>query len=126
MPAEKIQKFDFGELEYHSCYVIGRINPAVRVTTEITKTVLLSIKERFGRKKMVYISDREMGRDIDVTVYKLIDHKKMVGIALVSSNREVLVLSAGLEQAAYAGSFGVFNTLDSAISWAQSFVEEHD
>jgi hypothetical protein len=126
MDLVKTEDFHFGKLEYFSCYVIGTINHNTMVNTEVAKSILNAIKAHFGKNKVVYISNRELSHDVDLSVYKLIDPKKMVGIAIVSSQREELITSATMEQAHYKGSFGVFNTLDSAISWAQSFIEDED
>ncbi|BAO54502.1 hypothetical protein [Nonlabens marinus] len=122
----KVDQFDFGQLEYYSCFVIGKIDPNVVVDDNVAKVLLNSSKKYFGKNKYVYISDREIGHNVDLSVYKYVDAKRVIGIAIVSSHREELIVSAGKEQAAYSGSFGVFNTMDSAISWAESLVEGQD
>jgi len=124
MKPVQVDKLKFGQLEYYSCFVIGKINPGVIVDTKMAKVIVEKTKEYFGKNKFVYISDREFGHTVDVSAYKVVDHKKMIAIALVSSHREELIVAASEEQAMYAGSFGVFNTLDSAISWAKSFMDE--
>ncbi|SCY27331.1 hypothetical protein SAMN05192588_1988 [Nonlabens sp. Hel1_33_55] len=126
MSPVEVQQFDFGKLEYYDNYVISSILPNTQVTTSIAKTILTSVKDHFGNKKMVYISNREFGYDVDVSIYKLVNSKKMVAIAIVSSKREEIVVKAAKEQEVYKGSFGVFNSIESAVSWAQSFVTEHD
>jgi len=122
----KVEDYEFGKIEYHDCFVVGTIHAQTNVDTKIAKIILHAIKEHYGKQKMVYISNREFGHGVDLSIYKLIDAKRMVGIALVSSHKEELISSASEEQALYSGSFGVFNTLDSAVSWAQSFVEIDD
>ena len=122
----QVDKFEFGQLEYYSCFVIGKIDPDVVVDNKVAKKLLESSKRYFGKRKYVYISDREFGHKVDLSAYKYVDAKRVVGIALVSSQREELIVTAGQEQAAYSGSFGVFNTLESAVSWAYSFMEEED
>ncbi len=124
MPPLKIQEFDFGRIEFYDSYAIGKIKSNRVVDTTVARSVLNALKEHYGKRKMVYISDREFGHSVDLSVYKLIDSRKMVAIAIVSSNKEEVINTAGREQAVYSGSFGVFNTMDSAVSWAQSFVEE--
>lgn len=122
----KVQEFHFGRLEYHDCYAIGILNHNTKVDTAISKTILSALKERYGKKKIVYISDRELTHEVDPAVYKFIDHKTLVAIAVVSSKREEAVISASQEQAVYKGSFGVFNTLESAVSWAKSFIDQEN
>lgn len=126
MSPEKVQKFEFGKLEYYDNYVISSILPNTNVTTSIAKTIITSVKDYFGNKKIVYISNREFGYDVDVSVYKMVNPKRMVAIAIVTSKREEIILAAAKEQEAYKGSFGVFNSIDSAVSWAQSFIEDHE
>ncbi|KQC32063.1 hypothetical protein AAU57_01030 [Nonlabens sp. YIK11] len=126
MSQVEVKKFDFGQMEFHDNYVISTILPNTMVTTSIAKTILTSIKDHFGSKKMVYISNREFGHEVDLSVYKMVNPKKMVAIAMVSSQREELVRSVGKEQEVYSGSFGVFNSIDSAVSWAKSFLEEQE
>lgn len=126
MAPVKVDTFDFGKLEYFSSYVIGRILPEVGIDNKIAKEILSSMKSHFGKKKFVYITEREFDRNVDLSVYKMIDARRMIGIALVSSKREELITTASKEQAAYSGSFGVFNTIESAVSWALSFVEEKE
>lgn len=126
MESVTIQKFEFGQLEFHYCYVIGTIDPDVEVNTDVAKVIIGHTKEHYGKRQFVYISDREFGHKVHISAYKLVDPKKMVGIALVSSHKEELIVSASEEQAVYSGSFGVFNNLDSAVSWAQSFLEQEE
>lgn len=126
MAPVKVDTFDFGKLEYFSAYVIGRFSPDVVIDNHVASKILSSLKSHFGKNKYVYISDRELSRNVDLSVYKMVDARRMIGIALVSSKREELITTASKEQAAYSGSFGVFNTIESAVSWALSFVEEKE
>ena len=126
MQPQKIIEQDFGVIEFHDSYAIGRIDPAFKVDTRVAKAILQAVNQHFGKRKMVYISDRELSHDVDTSVYRYIDYKKMIGIAIVSSKREEAISSASKEQAVYKGSFGVFHTMDSAVSWAKSVVEDHN
>ncbi len=126
MSLVKTDSHDFGVIEFYECYAIGKIHQDTIVNSEIAKTILSSIKDHYGKRPMVYISDREFGHGVDLSVYKLIDHKKIVGIAIVSSHKEEIIITASAEQALYGGSFCVFNTLDSAVSWAKSFIESDE
>ncbi|PRP67453.1 thymidylate synthase [Nonlabens agnitus] len=126
MSQVEVKKFDFGQIEFYDNYVISTLLPNTTVTTSIAKAILTSIKDHFGNKKMVYISNREFGHEVDLSVYKMVNPKKMVGIAMVSSQREELVRSVSKEQEVYSGSFGVFNSIESAVSWAKSFLEEQE
>ncbi|WP_194851862.1 thymidylate synthase [Nonlabens antarcticus] len=124
MKPEFIQTLEFGTLQYYRNYVIGTVNADVVVDDVTGKIIIDAVKQHFGKRPMVYISNREFGREVDLSVYKLIDPKKMIAIAIVSAHRESIIPTAGKEQAAYKGSFGVFKSLDSAVSWAESFIIE--
>jgi hypothetical protein len=122
--AVKVKEYEFGTIEYYQHYVIGRIKSEFPVDTKVAKTILIDLKQHYKKSKYVYISDREFGHKVDLSVYKLVDSKRLIAIALVSSHREELIIDAGKEQALYSGSFGVFKTVESAVSWALSFVED--
>ena len=79
------------------------------------------IHEYYRGKKVVYISNRPIFRDIDSSIYKLINPKKLIGIAIVGKGQK-LREQASIEQSMYSGSFSFFENMNSAISWAKSFV----
>lgn len=101
-------------------YVIGNLNPEVKVTNAIAIQMLDDINKHFGNGKIVFISNREFGNEVDPKVYKLVNPATMIGIAIVGSTQEQKI-QAAIEQSLYGGSFGYFNTLESAVVWAKSF-----
>lgn len=115
-------EYDFGNLYCFENYAVGDLKDNATVDTTTAKAILKDIAEYYAGAKMVYISNREFPHDVDPKVYKLVDYKKMVGIAIVAVGEHQKVQAAS-EQALYKGSFGFFSTLESAISWSQSFVQ---
>jgi hypothetical protein len=111
--------YSFGEIICYDNYVIGRLNMDTIVNTEIATTILTDINAHYGNQSIVYISNREFGLNVDPSVYKLVDPKRIVGIAIVAKG-VVMRKQAALEQTRYSGSFGFFNSMESAISWAHS------
>ena len=126
MQLTQVLKFEFGSLELYDNYVIGKIIPGSYINQDAAKKLLQAIKDHYGKRGIVYISQREFSVDLDLSIYKLVDPKRIVGVAIVSSKKEEIVLTASQEQALYAGSFGLFSNLDSAISWAKSFVQDDE
>ena len=115
-------EYGFGTVFCFDHYVIGDLLGNAVVNTAIAKTILQDIKDFYGNNRIVYISNRQFSRSVDPVVYKLVDQKKLIGIAIVAEGKQQRSQAAS-EQALYSGSFGFFSNLESAISWAQSFVK---
>ncbi len=114
--------YPFGKVYCYENYVIGNINESIKkVDTAIAKKILEDIHNYYSGKKIVYISNRSFSHDIDPSVYKLVNPKKLIGIAIVGKGQKQRD-QASSEQPLYSGSFGFFENMDSAISWAQSFL----
>jgi hypothetical protein len=116
-------RYPFGDIYCYDHYVIGKISSGVFVNNEIAKRILTDINKHYGKQKFVFVSNREFENKIDLSVYKLIDAKTMVGIAVVGTTNEQKVQAAS-EQSIYSGSFSYFNNLESAIAWAESFAKD--
>jgi hypothetical protein len=106
-------------------YVIGHLHSGVIVNNEIAMRMLTDINDYYGKQKIVFISNREFGHEVDAKVYQLVNAKTMVGIAIVGTTQEQKI-QAATEQSLYSGSFGFFNNMESAISWADSFTHDED
>ncbi len=114
--------YPFGSMYCYNNYVIGKLNPGVTVDSEIAMRILTDINDCYGKEKIVFISNREFGHQVDPSVYKLVNTKTMVGIAIVGTTHEQRIQAAS-EQSLYNGSFGYFNNLESAVAWAESFTK---
>ncbi len=122
--SDYIKKFDysFGVVYYYENYVIADLKENAKVDNAVSKMILRDIHEFYKSTKVVYISNRQFLYDIDPSVYKLINPKKLIGIAIVGKGSEIRK-RASVEQSLYSGSFSFFENMDSAISWAKSFVK---
>lgn len=109
---------------YYTTFVLGKINPDHIVTTTVAKTILKDINAYYDNKKVVLISNREINHRMDLSIYKLVNPKKIIGIAIVSKEQNS-VAQAIKEQKLYHGSFGLFKNMSSAIAWAQLLVAQH-
>ena len=114
--------YDFGTVYCFENYVVGNINALTLVDTTIVKIILKDIQKFYHDSNIVYISDRQFFYEVDPSVYKLANSKKLAGIAIVGSGKKQRA-QASNEQALYSGSFSFFENMDSAISWAQSFIK---
>jgi hypothetical protein len=119
---DHLQKFEytFGVMYCYDYYVVGKLNYGINVDNEIATRMLTDINRHFGKNKIVFISNREFGHQVDPKVYKLVNAKTMIGIAIVGTTQEQKI-QAATEQSLYGGSFGYFNNLESAVEWAKSF-----
>ena len=113
-------EYDFGQLYCFDHYVISKLNHSSLVTLEVANQILGDIKDFYGKNKIVYISNRELTHDVDPAVYHLINSKTIIGIAIVGKEPEQR-LQAVSEQLLYKGSFGYFDSIPSAESWAMTF-----
>lgn len=119
------KQYDFGTIFYYSCYVVSKINLEYLVDTPTAARILSDIDRFYQNQKFVYISNREIDHNVDLSVYKLVNPKKLIGIAIVCKERSKIKHVAA-EQKLYDGSFGFFKNMSSAIAWAQLLVEEHN
>lgn len=113
-------EYPFGIIYCYDSYVIGQLNPDTVVTNEIAQRMLTDINNHYQKKKIVFISNRELGHSVDPKVYKLVDLKTTIGIAIVGKTKEQKI-QATTEQSLYNGSFGFFDNMESAVEWAKSF-----
>ncbi|MGJ8683593.1 MAG: thymidylate synthase [Nonlabens sp.] len=113
-------QYEFGNLYCFDNYVIGIINDGINVNSEIARQILKDLNAHFHSKPYVYISNRAFAHDIDLDVYKLVNPKKLIGIAIVSPH-ENEIERAVEEQSLYSGSFGLFKNIESAVAWAITF-----
>lgn len=98
------------------------MKPDTVISTDIAKIILKDVHDFYGSNGVVYISNRNISFKIDPGNYKLVNAKKLIGIAIVGYGEEVRN-QAFMEQSLYPGSFGFFDNLESAVSWAQSFAK---
>ncbi|WP_298950152.1 thymidylate synthase [uncultured Nonlabens sp.] len=116
--------YSFGKIYCYNNYVVSHLHTDVVVNNEIATSILRDLKEFYGKDKIVFISNREFGHGVDPKVYKLVNPKMIVGIAIIGTSKEQKMQAAS-EQSLYNGSFGYFNNVASAIEWASSFAPEN-
>ena len=121
---KNVFNYSFGKMYCYDNYVVSQLQTDVIVNNEIASSILHDINEFYGKNKIVFISNREFGHAVEPKVYKLVNPKIIVGIAIIGTSKEQKIQAAN-EQSLYSGSFGYFNNVASAIEWASSFAPEN-
>lgn len=116
--------YSFGKMYCYDNYVVSELHSDIVVNSEIATRILTDINEYYRNNKIVFISNREFGHAVEPLVYKLVNPKVIVGIAIIGTSKEQK-LQAANEQSLYNGSFGYFNNIASAVEWASSFAPEN-
>lgn len=113
-------QLDFATLQCYERYAILTVNEGKHVSFDEIRSLRQLLKEHFGNREFVLISDRTKSHNVDLNIYKSERIRKMKGLAIVSgltSQKE----SAIKEQGLFNRSFAFFTTLDDARSWAEDF-----
>ncbi|MEO9952656.1 thymidylate synthase [Nonlabens sp.] len=121
---KNVFNYSFGKIYCYDNYVVGQLHTDVVVNNEIASKILNDINEFYGKNKIVFISNREFGHAVEPKVYKLVNPKMIVGIAIIGTSKEQKIQAAN-EQSLYNGSFGYFNNIESAVEWASSFISKN-
>lgn len=117
---EKIYQLSSGILECYPRYAVFHFNADFYGLDEAQEFSEV-IDSHYKRRKCVIISNREMVARINPEVYKRGLSRSVIGIAIVSNNKEVQV-QATEEQGLFDGSFSYFRTIDEAANWARTVV----
>ncbi|WP_378187058.1 hypothetical protein ACE939_01755 [Aquimarina sp. W85] len=115
--------YSFGSLEFFDNYLIYRMKDVKRFTLKDSKKLLGDITKHYGRKKYVFISQRDYQIDIEKEAYKLVNTKRMLGCAFVSTNKNTLE-DAKKEQQWFDNSYGYFSSINEAIAWAETIIKK--
>ena len=120
----KNKELDYTILEFHKNYVISRVKEDIifdkNHLVELRKICL----DFYGLKKFVYISLRKHSYNVNPIVYfHLKKVTSLAGIAIVSNDNAVLH-TANFEGNFSPVPFDIFESLEEAISWSNSTVED--
>lgn len=108
----------YGSMECYERYLIFRFE-GTKIDSQTSIDILKYAYNHYGKRKFVFIGNRPFASDIDPKAYKAVNHKLMIGLAIVSQTAEVKQEAIN-EQPLYKGSFSFFNTVDEAVDWAQT------
>ena len=113
-------KTDFCKIEFYNRYVIVTFNENIFVNLPKAQEVRNKFREYYGNKDFVLITNRKYQHQVAEEVYEQGQLKNMKGLAIVSDKRTERD-KAMSEQKLFDKSFVFFNTLEEAISWADTY-----
>lgn len=117
-------ELDYTRLEFHKNYVISRVKENVIFDNTHLVEVRQICLDFFGENKFVYISLRNFSYSVNPIVYiQLKTVSKLAGIAVVSSDNSALH-TANFERNFSPVPYDIFESLEEAVSWANSTIEE--
>ncbi len=121
-----------GLIKYYDCidfeififdnYVINQIREGINIQPEHNDSLHVIIQENFSGKNMVYISNRVNSYSVSPLIYP--ETKKipnLLGIGIVPKT-EAMKKSAEFERQFFDKPYEIFDTLISAIKWAEELV----
>lgn len=115
--------YTFGSLEFFDSYVVYRMKDVKRFTVNNGKQLLDDVAKHYGRKKYVFISQRDYEIDVEEGAYRIVDFKRMLGCAFVSKNNKTLE-DAKKEQGWFDNAYGYFSSVNEAIAWAETIIKK--
>ena len=117
------EKSDSGTFYIYPNFVIGVITEGSSLKLEQLSALVVFYEKYFSSKKFVYISYRVNSYSIDPTVYPyLLEMESLKGIAVVTE-KESFRQNFQIEKVFYTENMRIFNTLEKAISWANSIID---
>ena len=118
----KTIEYPFGNFHLYESYCHLDLVENKHLTIGECREGINDLNEFYKKRTHVVISDRKFASSIDLEAYRHVNHKRMVGIAIVTTNEDAAD-ELVKEQEIYKGSFVFFKSLNEAKDWAASFVE---
>ena len=120
----EIKSYDLGyaDVFVFEHYLINQIKNDVHVSLEHVEVLKHMIKENFGDRKMVYISNRLGSYSVDPLVYPEVGRiKNLLGMAIVTDS-DIKIKNAKFEKVFYHKEFEIFNNFEESIVWASEIL----
>ncbi len=100
------------------------MNEGVTITPAHNETLLNVVDTYFKNKKFVYISHRLNSSSVDPAIYiETSKIKSLMGFAVVSKDYKAKS-NAEIEKLFFDKPFEIFNTVEEAVSWADSIFNQ--
>jgi hypothetical protein len=116
-------KFDFCTMYIYNNYMVVVMNEGVNITPIHNKTLLNIVDTYYSKKKFVYITHRLHSYSVDPAIYfETSKIENLAGFAVVSKDYKAKS-NAEIEKLFFNKPFEVFNTLEEAVSWANSILK---
>ena len=115
-------KFDFCDMYIYSNYLVVVMKEGITISPDRNQVLINIADTYFSNKKFVYITHRLHSYAVDPAIYiETSKIQNLVGFAVVSKDFKAKS-NAEIEKLFLNKPFEVFNTIDEAVSWAESQV----
>ncbi|MEZ4803132.1 MAG: hypothetical protein R2797_10190 [Gelidibacter sp.] len=119
-----VLKFDFCEMYIYDNYLVVVMNEGVTITPAHNQILLNIVDTYYKDKNFVYISHRLHSYSVDPAIYfETSKIKNLLGFAVVSKDYKAKT-NAEIEKLFLDKPFEVFNTIEEAVSWANSILND--
>ncbi len=116
-------KFDFCDMYIYDNYMVAIMNEGVTITPEHNEILLNIVDTYYNNKKFVYITHRLNSYSVDPAIYfETSKIKNLAGFAVVSKDFKAKS-NAEIERLFLNKPFEVFNTLEEAVSWTKTLLD---
>lgn len=118
------KELDFCTLHLYHNYIVSHINDGETITVAQNDQIKKVALDFYGTRHFVYITHRINSYAVDPATYLATSKiETLVGVAVVSSDYKAKT-NAEIEKLFFNKPFEIFNTLDKAISWADSILKK--
>ena len=115
-------KFDFCEIYIYNNYMVVVMKEGITITPTHNQVLLNLVDTYYSNKVFVYITHRLHSYAVDPAIYlETSKIKNLAGFAVVSKDFKAKS-NAEIEKLFLNKPFEVFNTLDEAVTWAESIL----
>lgn len=113
-------KFDFCDMYIYSNYMVVVMKEGITISPDRNRILINIAETYFLNKKFVYITHRIHSYAVDPAIYiETSKIQNLIGFAVVSKDFKAKS-NADIERLFLKKPFEVFNTLEEAVSWAES------
>lgn len=115
---------ELGKVHIYKNIIVMEANPGVTISYETGFSILLNWTKTIGQKPWVYIANRLNSYSVNPTDYKYLEKvSTLKGIGIVA--HDTLGRSnAELEATFFKKPFKVFNSMERALDWSASLLED--
>lgn len=118
-------KYNFCQVQIHDHHIIVIVNEG-EVVDKLKNEVLVDIAQSYFKDRpFIYITHRINSYSVDPSVYKATSRiKNLIGFCVVSSNF-LAKSNAQIEKLFFNKPYEIFESLQEAIQWSDSLINQH-
>ncbi|MFD2823461.1 hypothetical protein ACFS5M_07250 [Lacinutrix iliipiscaria] len=123
-----VVELDFCVLKFTKNYIISTVNENIHLTESKAALISKEIVNYFKGNPFIYISHRIHNYTVEPHVYKIVSkNKNLLGIIVVSNDKSLIKKSISekplLNNQPF---FEIFNDLEDALFWANTFSKKNE